>query len=191
MTVNLHPQQYPNPYFLPSFLESRQQAVDVIQCHEEVKQANTDRDILAKKSARKISSLERQALDLIEDRERNESKLEMKLRDLEKDERSIVKDKRQLLLDEVALENQQSRCRDETTRLENRATIVREERQKLKCLMSEGVKLIHKAVEDQTQALNVTTQVSNSLATVFCSVLYVRFANFFVCQGSAKQSGKA
>ena len=150
----------------------RQLTVDVIQCHEEVKQAYIDRDIVAKKAERKISSLERQALDLIEDRERNESKLEMKLRDLEKDEKSIVKDKRQLLLDEVALENQQSRCRDETTRLENRATIVREERQKLKCLMSEGVKLIHKAVEDQTQAFTVTTtQVSNSLATVFFFLL--------------------
>jgi hypothetical protein len=134
--------------------------------------------------------LERQALDLIEDRERNDSKLEMKLRDLEKDERSIVKDKRQLMLNKVALENQQSRCRDETTRLENRATIVREERQKLKCLMSEGVKLIHKAVEDQTQAFTVTTQVKK-FATVFCFVLFVRFANFFVCLGSAKQSGKA
>ena len=191
MTVYLYPLQYPYPYFLPSFLESRQQAVDVSQCHEEVKQAYIDRDILAKKAERKINSLERQALDLIEDRERNDSKLEMKLRDLEKDEKSIVKDKRQLLLDEVALENQQSRCRDETTRLENRATIVREERQKLKCLMSEGLKLIHKAVEDQRQAFTVTTQVSNSLATIFCFVLFVRFANFFVCLGSSTQSGKA
>jgi hypothetical protein len=95
------------------------------------------------------------------------------------------------MLGKVALENQQSRCRNETTKLEKRATIVREERLKLKCLMSKGVKLIHKAVEDQTQALNVTTQVSNSLATVFCYVLFVRFANFFVCLGSAKQSGKA
>jgi hypothetical protein len=112
--------------------------------------------------------LERQAFDLTEDRNRIECKLETKLRDLEQDERRTVKDKRQLMLDKVALENQQSRCREETTKLEKRATIVREERLKLKCLMSEGVKLIHKAVEDQTQALNVTTQVSNLLATVFC-----------------------
>ena len=173
MIVNLSPLQKPYPYFLRSFAESRQQAVDALQCHDDVEKANTDRDIFAKKAERKISYLERQALDLIEDRERFELKLKNKIRDLEQDERSIVKDRRQLMLDKVALENQQSRCRDETTRLENRATIVREERQKLKCLMSEGVKLIHKAVKEQTQAVNVTTQVSSSrlFPSVFLSRL--------------------
>jgi hypothetical protein len=72
----------PNPYFSLSFLESRQQGVDFIQqCHEEVKQANIDRDVEAKKAERKITLLKRQAFDLIEDRNRIECKLETKLRD--------------------------------------------------------------------------------------------------------------
>ena len=71
----------------------------------------------------------------------------------------LTKDKRQIELDKSALEAQQIRCQRETERLENKSEIVRCERVRLRRLMSDGQKVLHKALEDQTQAINLTTQV--------------------------------
>jgi hypothetical protein len=103
--------------------------------------------------------LERVAEKLVKARGINELEFQTKMLELEQDARSSVKDKRQIELDKSALEEQQIRCQRETERLENRSEIVRLERVRLRRLMSEGQKLLDKALEDQTQAINRTTQV--------------------------------
>ena len=165
--------------------------MDASRCHDDVKKAILDRDVAAKQAARRINNLERVAEDLVKARGINELQFQTKMLALEQDERSSVKDKRQIELDKSALEEQQIRCQRETERLENRSEIVRVERVRLRRLMSEGQKLLDKALEDQTQAIYWTTQVFWPSYIFLMLASVVRIANFVVCLGFAKASGKA